>query len=374
MRKTSVKQKVKRSRHVANIKPDKEPRLLFPSSIDIIRALNWYNQNCEQDHIRNWIVEYMASTNKYSLSDISIMSEKGKRFSPSYGAIARLVSNGNTIDAKYIDDLGHEIVKFCTKHRSEDQLDDDGNVIVAFPKSKRNLATMKLLERIDCVVDGLLAGRKPTKEQQDLYTYASSIGCTQTSIKEVKDAYTLTKQDFNAFFDDDPIAKEGMRNYSRIAIKNAKEYLNQVDLDLNKFLKVERAVRKVTAKPREKKKPSTEKLIKNLKFQRQSDEFHIASVDPSTIIGAKSAITFNTKYRTLSIYNASDASGLSVKGSTLVNFDETISTSKKLRKPLEQLPGFTTRVNCKVSFDRIKTAASVPNGRFNAFTIILKVF
>ena len=67
--------------------------------------------------------------------------------------------------------------------------------------------------------------------------------------------------------------------------------------------------------------------------------------------------------------------GLSVKGSTIVNYDR--SGSKRLRKPEDVLDtivknyNFDDRMNW---FDTIKTKSNTPNGRINNSTIIYKVY
>ena len=68
--------------------------------------------------------------------------------------------------------------------------------------------------------------------------------------------------------------------------------------------------------------------------------------------------------------------GIMVKGTTLVDFNEKESVQKTLRKPPEQIKDFvnTGKLKCKKSFETIKTTATKMNGRFNDNTIILQTF
>jgi hypothetical protein len=84
---------------------------------------------------------------------------------------------------------------------------------------------------------------------------------------------------------------------------------------------------------------------------------------------------YNTKTRKLGCYNAEDAGGLSVKGSTILNYAESKSVQKKLRKPevtlLEVLQG--GKVFLRNVIENIRAVESTLTGRLNDDTILLKV-
>ena len=70
-----------------------------------------------------------------------------------------------------------------------------------------------------------------------------------------------------------------------------------------------------------------------------------------------------------------DGSGLSVKGTTIQGFDETLSIQKTLRKPPEQLKEFKDagKVKLRKFIEEIPTTDTKLNGRINPETILLKV-
>lgn len=93
---------------------------------------------------------------------------------------------------------------------------------------------------------------------------------------------------------------------------------------------------------------------------------------------------FNIKTRKIGRYVASNIdptglnrgnSGLSVKGTTIIGFDEAQSIQKTLRKPDEQLKEFKSagKVALRKFLDSIKTTDIKLNGRINTDTILLKV-
>jgi hypothetical protein len=128
----------------------------------------------------------------------------------------------------------------------------------------------------------------------------------------------------------------------------------------------------VVRKPRKIKPKSDTVIVKNLKYQKEDVDLKIVSIDPTKIVGAKELWTFNTKYNVLAHY-VSDT-GLSVKGTTLQNVNDKLSSQKKLRKPDQVLPditGSTSKAAIR-SFEAITTKASVPNGRIADTSIILR--
>ena len=128
----------------------------------------------------------------------------------------------------------------------------------------------------------------------------------------------------------------------------------------------------IVRKPRTVKPKSDTVIVKNLKFQKEAVDLKIVSVDPTKIVDAKELWTFNTKYNVLAHY-VSDT-GLTVKGTTLQNVNEKLSSQKKLRKPDQVLPGITgsTSKAAVRSFEAITTKASEPNGRINEHTVLLR--
>ena len=106
---------------------------------------------------------------------------------------------------------------------------------------------------------------------------------------------------------------------------------------------------KVTRKPRKTKPKSATKLVEKLKYLKVDDKFKLTSVAPETVIGANELWVFNIKTRKIGKYIASnidpkgmgrDGTGLSVKGTTIIGFDEVQSIQKTLRKPEEKLKEF----------------------------------
>jgi len=113
-----------------------------------------------------------------------------------------------------------------------------------------------------------------------------------------------------------------------------------------------------------------------LKFKASDDKLGVTSVPPAQLVGAQSAVVYNTKTRKIGIYTSLNSSGLTVKGTTIGNYTDK-SVQKTLRKPEVQLREFkeqNTQRRVETWVKNIKATEIQLNGRINAETMILKVF
>jgi DNA-directed RNA polymerase beta' subunit len=133
---------------------------------------------------------------------------------------------------------------------------------------------------------------------------------------------------------------------------------------------------KVLKKPRAKKAVPADKLVAKLKFKTIDDKLGLVSVPAVGLIGAQSAVVYNTKTRKIGIYISKTSAGLSVKGTSIIDFTDK-SFQKTLRKPTEQLREYKEQNTQKRVIDwftKIKSTDTVMNGRMNADIMILKIF
>jgi hypothetical protein len=97
-------------------------------------------------------------------------------------------------------------------------------------------------------------------------------------------------------------------------------------------------------------------------------------VNPVSLVGAAEAWIYNTKYKKLQVYRALDGQKLSVKGTTLVNYDVAQSSSKTLRKPESTKDVLSmAKKTFATFFNKLTTKDAAVNGRINEECVILKV-
>jgi hypothetical protein len=198
--------------------------------------------------------------------------------------------------------------------------------------------------------------------------------------KQAKAAHARVIKDFYARQHDEYIElqegkceqlKEGYSHLTKAQIKKISSFYAEI-ISACDMLAQEA---KVNRKPRVKKPTDKTKLIAKLKYLKQDDKLKLVSVNPVDVIGSKELWVFNTKTRKLGKYVAAEYQDLSVKGTTIVGFDENKSVQKTLRKPEDQLKEFKAagKVQLRKFLDDIKAVDIKLNGRINEETILLRV-
>jgi hypothetical protein len=133
---------------------------------------------------------------------------------------------------------------------------------------------------------------------------------------------------------------------------------------------------KVTRKPKAKKAVPKDKVVEKLKYLKTFEPLKLVSINPTDIIGSKELWVYNTKLRKLGKYIADELTGpLSVKGTTIIGFDEHKSIQKTIRKPDEKLKEFKAagKIALRKFLDDINSTDTKLNGRINEETILLKM-
>ena len=132
---------------------------------------------------------------------------------------------------------------------------------------------------------------------------------------------------------------------------------------------------KVNRAPRAKKSVPAEKIVAKLKYKKSDEPTKLVSINPTDIIGCTELWVYNTKSRKLGKYVAAEYQTLSVKGTTIIGFNETASVCKTLRKPEEKLKEFKAagKVQLRKFLDDINATDTKMNGRINEETILLRV-
>jgi hypothetical protein len=111
-------------------------------------------------------------------------------------------------------------------------------------------------------------------------------------------------------------------------------------------------------------------------FEDTAAKLKLESISPTKLHGATEAWIYDSGKRKLHHYIADEYSKtFTVKGNTLLGFDNAKSEIKTLRKPAEQLKEIMgSKPAARKFFSDIKAVSTTPNGRFNDDMIILKAW
>jgi hypothetical protein len=167
--------------------------------------------------------------------------------------------------------------------------------------------------------------------------------------------------------------KEGYSYLTKKQLKDRVEFFNKIIEDAERYGNVT----KKTRAPRKPRAISMEKKLKNFKYQKEDNTFKIASINPEKLIGCQELWTFNTKYKIVTVLRALDTTGLQVKGTSIIGYDEANSLSKGIgRGPmatviLDKIPK-TGKLALKKMIQELKYEKPLQH-RINENTILLKI-
>jgi len=190
------------------------------------------------------------------------------------------------------------------------------------------------------------------------------------------------KPDSNASEDDLDFHQQLLEAYEDLTkqdIELLKELLTSCVKACDLIIDTAKANRK---RPKKRHRPK-ERIVAKLKYKINDDKYHVVSVNPTEIIGASYLWVFNVNTRKIGRYVAKtldpqgmgrDGTGLQVKGTSIIGYNEETSLQKTLRQPEAQLEEFKNcgKIKIKTFLEDIKTTETKLNGRINPDTILLK--
>ena len=206
----------------------------------------------------------------------------------------------------------------------------------------------------------------------DLYQEFKRHGLPASATKVVREYIEGLYDDYNAAYTKtDPDAVEG---YSHLTKPQLKKRVNACESMLSDLDRLQSAA-KATRKSKTKQPKAADKQVAKVNYKKEDTEFKIVSIAPLQIVGSRRLFTFNTKYKVLTEYVTNSASGFQMSGSTLKNIDTTVSRCTKLRKPDAFIPIVQKKTHLQIDkeWKQLTTKTTVPNGRINKDTILLRV-
>jgi hypothetical protein len=296
---------------------------------------------------------------------------------------------------KWIDELAEEGAKVVEEKKAEEKTKK--NVYVPSIQERISEQAQLACEEVEEWLDGFVTDKKKFDPKGFNFTkHFTKMKVTQAHARKIKKYYTdeleeaqliqklPTPGEINRCKNEHEadMLRQLREGYSHLTKKDAKAYLEALEL-LHGACDVVIDAAKANRKPRKKVAPSKDKLVAKVKYCERDDKLQLVSVNPLDLLQASEAWVYNVKTRKLGKYVASnidpkgtlrEGSGLSVKGTTIIGYDEEQSIQKTLRKPDETLKEFKKagKVALRKFLDNIKTTDIKLNGRLNSDTIILK--
>lgn len=321
----------------------------------LIRAFNWYNTMCDVDEARQYIIDYY----KNEKTVVSRVKRIPNDRIPLVAAwIFRIHARG------YNDEnllaRANDMIKKSLKHAEPEKVEK--------PTVEKISIQDRIKEKLQDII-GDIEALIDSEQPFSVYEYMQKNQIAAMYASKIEEYYApICQEMIDLFKDRDPDLKEGYKGLT----KKQKEAKVQVYLDIINDLKRYGSNTKKVRKPRKARPVSTDKILKLFKYQKESNEFKLVSIDPALILGANELWTFNTKNKTLNRFVAQGPSGLSVNRTSISGYDPNNSKSMKIgRKTEEHLK--TVLTGGKIVLRRLSEQMNGEiNGRVNETTILLK--
>lgn len=321
--------------------PEPDTKYKFDTQAQIARALSWYNYFYDLSEAKKWLELYMKNNNLGSINDL-------REVNITMCSVARMKLRGLDLPERlntYLD------MRLSDRVETAKEAD---------PKPTKTSTLPSLLEAVDNALDQFYrADYAYTKP--DIQEALKKSGGRQADIKYtiswLESIIPQTKD--TEFYPSTPKAK--LRNYEK--------FLKDLITECEKYLGAPKP--KVIRKTRPK-KPA--QLVKNVKFLKKWGE-HTGQL-PEVIIGASIVWLYNTKYKKLIKIVAGAGQRLSVRGTSIIEYDEKETVAKTVRKPEVIIPGMLScpKNECVKTYKSLKTQEATSSGRLNEHTLILRAF
>jgi hypothetical protein len=356
----------------------------------VIQAYNWYNYFYDSDQAKDWIIEYLKEFHKTEKELIKNVNRINSNLCRTTGWNCRILLLGGSLPSKIqqrnearIRSLAaastertaanSDVSSDASSSSSEDAGKEEGGTekevkqVISIQERVTNRAN-DLIAEIEVHLDNYYRDGTMFKASDWLNLHDVKPAIAQRIADYYKPLYSEL---FDALSGKIPELREAYSHWTKPKLKAYVEFVRSIISAAETRAVIVKAARK----PRKKKEKSASVIVSKLKFKEKDDTYNVVSVDPKQVIGANQLWVFNTKYRTLAVYNAMGPAGLNVKGSTLTGWDEKTSIIKTLRKPTEQLNKLKDggKVVLRKFMDDIKCKPKIATGRINKDVVLVRI-
>ena len=340
--------------------PDIDP---FKYKLSLMICINYYNVNADNKKYRDWLNDYLISTDRKKLCQLlNKVSDYDIR---SVGMLSRLKLREQYLEPQeeqYIESKIEELTSkaLLLKEESSQEISKKPKIDNARDES------LLLCEDFEAAIDEFVVNKKTEFSASD---YLKSKEVTPAISKKISEYYVGMLNELKSVSTDKEL-QEGYSNFSKMQMR---KFIALIESFVDACS--QRVVSAKVKKPRKQKPINPLKVVSKLKYLKSFLELGLNSIKPEKILDSNELWVYNTKYRKLAVYKAESGGKLSVKGTTIIGYDVKESTQVMLRKPEEFFKNVQlAKKALSTGLKSIKTKSVTPNGRLNEETILLGAF
>ena len=340
------------------------------------KVLNWYSYKKDQDDARNYILEY-AKFAGLPKDKIKALSQSKERVVTSIAWLCRMLLNSASTSTEFNSRIDHELSRLISANKpkqSSPQIDIPKKQTVNVQENIKIQLSEYLGEinfQLDSILDCIRKDISPSFSLNNWLRNGVSVVQTKNISNYFKNNVLPELLEAQA-----ATCEQLTEAYSFLTSKQLKTYIGVIeqfiiDCDEQHIIKKQMLVHNRTSRKRV---SSPLKQVAKLKYLKEHED--LKSVPSTRIVGSKAIILYNPESRVVVYYECDNNHGLSVKGSTLLNYDITKTMCKILRKPDEILPTILNeaRVAARNCLRDVKSKNKVASGRVNEKFLILRAF
>ena len=358
---------------------------LSPEQVNdrMLRGFNFYTYYLDRDDFVKILMEYMATYHdKWKADDIKKVRNVNKDVPLSTeGKVARMLlmgmpdivtTNGMKMH-EFVDDKIAATIRYVDMHKETVKYDKELPEVkkVVIPPMKR--LEEKVYSEVICHIDWALDEWVEDYANVAPLNLSQLMGAANIPSKGCKfvtdwlDNYLVDMYDAKTGECDQCV--EAYSFLTKVQLNKWIKTFEKMKADVEKY---EVANKKAVVRVK-KVKPAI-KQVEKLQYLKESDDKK--SVPPVRICGAMNVYTYNVKTRKFAKYQALTRNGLSVKGTSIKDFDESKSYIFTVRQnATDDLFKQLKKKDVVKGFDSVKESTKskvgVPNGRINEHTLII---
>jgi hypothetical protein len=365
-----------------------------PSNSDIINAYSWYNYFYDAEQAKAWVIEYLKEFNKTEKELIKNVNRVNCNRLITSGWNCRILLLGGSLPQDILDrndkrirqlalasgdDSGEGLGQDRGRGPGRDDDHQEGHEAEGEVKAEvKEDKVISIQERVANRANELIADVEVHLDNfyREGTMFKPADWLSQQQVKpaiaqRIADHYKpLYAELYDALMGKDPQLREGYAHYKKPKLKAYVEFIKGII----SAAELRSVIAKASRKPRKKKEKPASAIVAKLKYKEKDEDLKIVSIDPKQVLGSNQLWVYNTKYRTIAVYNAMGPAGLGIKGSTLTGFDEKTSIVKKLRKPPEQIKKLMEggKIVLRKYMDDIKCKPKEATGRINSECLLVR--
>ena len=331
---------------------------------EVARILSWFNYFYDKEKGKKWVLSYMKKKDWDNKRIEYFEKATIDDCSPVMPALARMFVRGTDIATDILSRLDNWIMKYA-KHEEPDP------IIISLFGQRTDRKLKKVIADLDDCLDEFSFNDYMKEPEKSFYEILQENNIRAAQVKSIKDYFVPYLEEIENS-DHDVDLDYAYRHLSKKQKNNFIVYIKKLLDDLDRIATNESVTR--VRKPRKAKPIDRSQIVKNVKYMKEDKELKLVSVKPESIIGTFQVWLYSTKYKILRRLETNDPKGLSIRGTTVVDYVDSLSRSKSVRKPKQVLGEILTgnKARLKKIFEEFKGADYPLTGRINDDTIILR--